>query len=61
MNLPTENKIMALEDRLVAAKREGEGTGGTGNLGLRDVNYSLWNGVAMGSCCTALGTVSGHL
>ena len=31
MNLSTEKKIMDLENRLVVAKREGEGVGGTGN------------------------------
>ena len=44
MKLSTENKIMDMENRLVAAKAEGEGVGGTGNLGLIDANYSLWNG-----------------
>ena len=44
MNLSTEKKIMDLENRLVVAKREGEGEGWTGNLGLIDANYCLWNG-----------------
>ena len=44
MNLSTEKKIMDTEKRLVVAKREGEGVGGTGNLGLIDANYCLWNG-----------------
>jgi len=39
-----EKKIMDMENRLVVAKREGDGVGGTGNLGLIDENYSLWNG-----------------
>ena len=43
MNLSSEKKLMDMENRLVAAKREGEGVGGTGNLGLIDANYSLWN------------------
>ena len=30
--------------RLVVAKGEGEGVGWTGNLGLIDVNYCIWNG-----------------
>ena len=38
------SKDNALEKRLVVAKREGEGLGGTGNLGLIDANYYLWNG-----------------
>ena len=44
MNLSTEKKLMDLENRHVVAKREGEGVGGTGNLGLIDANYCLWNG-----------------
>ena len=44
MNLSTEKKIMDMENRLVVAKREGEGVEGTGNLGLIDANYSLYNG-----------------
>ena len=34
MNLSTEQKLMDLENRLVVAKREGEGVGWAGNLGL---------------------------
>ena len=30
MNLSTEKKLMDLENRLVVAKREGDGVGGTG-------------------------------
>ena len=33
MNLSTEKKIMDMENRLVVAKGEGEGMGGTGSLG----------------------------
>ena len=44
MNLSTEKELMDLENRLVAAKVEGEGVGWNGNLGLIDVNYCLWNG-----------------
>ena len=58
MNLSTEKKIMDLENRLVVAKGEGKGVGW---LGLMDVNYCLWNGLAMRSCCVALGTMSSHL
>ena len=43
-NLSTEKKIMGLENRLVVARAEGEGVGWTGNLGLIDANYCLWNG-----------------
>ena len=44
MTLSTEKKLMDLEKRLVVAKGEGEGVGWTGNLGLIDANYCLWNG-----------------
>ena len=44
MNLSTEKKILDMENRLVVAKKERMGVGGTGNLGLIDANYSLWNG-----------------
>ena len=44
MNLSTEKKIMDLENRLVVAKGERKGVGWTGNLGLIDANYCLWNG-----------------
>ena len=44
MNLSTEKKIIDLENRLVVVKGEGQGVGWTGNLGLIDANYCLWNG-----------------
>ena len=44
MNLSTEKKIMDLENRLVVAKREGEGVWWMGSLGLIDANYGLWTG-----------------
>ena len=44
MNLSTEKKIIDLENRPVVAKGEEEGVGRTGNLGLIDANYCLWNG-----------------
>ena len=48
MNLSTEKKLMDLENRLVVAKGKGEGKGKgktwSGNLGLMDANYCLWNG-----------------
>ena len=59
VNLSTEKKIMDLENRLVVAK--GEGVGWMRGLGLTDADYCLWNGLAMRSCCVALGTMSGHL
>ena len=44
MKLSTEKKCMDLENRLMVAKGEGERVGWTGNLGLIDANYSMWNG-----------------
>ena len=44
MNFSTEKKIMDLENRLVVAKRQGEGVGWIGNFRLIDANYCLWNG-----------------
>ena len=61
MNLCTEKKLINLENRLVVAKEEGEGVGWIGSLGLVDADYCLWNGLAMRSCCVALGTLSSHL
>ena len=61
MNLSTEKKIMDLEKRLVVAKGDGEGVGRIGSLELTYANYCLWNGLAMSSCCVALGTMPGHL
>ena len=59
MNLSTEKKIMDIENRLVVAK--GEEAAWIGNLGLIDANYCLCNGLAMTSCCIALGTISSPL
>ena len=44
MNLSTEKKLMGMENTLGVAKQEGEGMGWTGNLGLKDASYCLWNG-----------------
>ena len=43
MNLSTEKKLVDMENRLVIAKGEGEGVESTGNLGLIDTHYCLWN------------------
>ena len=61
MNLSTEKKIIDMENRLVVAKRAQERVGRSGNSELIDANDCLWNGLAMRSCCVALGTLSGHL
>ena len=44
MNLSTEKKLMDLENRPVAAKREGEGMGWTGSPEFIDTNYCIWSG-----------------
>ena len=41
MNLSTGKKTMDIENRVVVAKGEGDGVGGTGNLGLVDANYAF--------------------
>ena len=59
MYLQNRNRLKDMENRLVVAK--GEGVGWIGNFGLIDANYCLWNGLAMRSCCAALGTMFRHL
>ena len=54
-------KLLDLENKLVVAKREGEGVGWTGCLGLIDANYCIWSGQAMRSCYIAQRIVSSHL
>ena len=44
MNLSTEKKLMDLENSLGVAKKEVEGVGWTGSLGLIDANYCIWSG-----------------
>ena len=46
MNLPREQKLVDVENRLVVAEGEGEGEGveWTGSLGLVDANYCIWSG-----------------
>lgn len=50
-----------MENRLIAARGEGEGVGGIGSLGLMDANYCSWNGFTMRSSCVALRTMSRSL
>ena len=54
-------KLMDLENRLMVAKGEGKGVGWTGNPGLANANYCIWNRSAMRACCIALGTISNPL
>ena len=49
------------ENRVLVAEGEEEGAGWLGILGLIDTHYCLWNGLAMRSCCVALGIMSSHL
>ena len=51
---------MDLENRRVVAKGEGKGVGWTGDVGLIDADYCLWNGEATRSCRVALGTMMEH-
>ena len=45
VNLSTEKKqTHGHGNRFVAIKREREGVGGTGSLGLVVANYCIWNG-----------------
>ena len=61
MNISTEKKIIDIENRLMVAKGEGEVVEWTGNLGLIDADYCLWNEWAMRSCCVALRTMPSYL
>ena len=61
MKLSKEKKVMDLENRLVAAWGKRKGVGGIGSLWLIDANYCFWKGLAMRSCCVALGTMCSHL
>ena len=60
-NLSTEKKFMDLENRFVVAKGEREGVGWIGSLVLIDADSCLQNGLAVRSCCVALGIMSSHL
>ena len=44
MNVSTGKQLKDLENRLVVAKGEEVGVGGTGSLGLIDTNYCIWSG-----------------
>jgi len=61
MNISTEEKIIDLENGLVAAQGERDGVGGIGSLGLTGANYCSWNGCTMRSCCVALRILSRYL
>lgn len=61
MRLYTEKKIIDLEKRLVVAKWEGERAGWMRCFGLIDADYCLWNGLAVGFCFVALGSMPSHL
>ena len=62
MNLPTGEKQNHRHGEQTCSCQRGKGGSGMdGELGLVDANYGLWNGLAMRSCCVALGTISSHL
>ena len=42
--LQKRNKLMDMKNKLVVAKREGEGVRWTGSLGLADAGYCIWGG-----------------
>ena len=44
MNVPTEKKLMVLENRFMVATGEEKGVGWTGSLGLIVINYCIWSG-----------------
>ena len=52
-----QRQITVKENRLGVARVRGEGVEWIGSLGLVDANCYIWNGWAMGSYCTAHGTV----
>ena len=56
-----EPQVSAPSASLLVVKGEVEGVGGTGSLELVDANFCFWNGLAMRSCCVALGAPSSHL
>ena len=62
MNLPTEKKqTHAHREETHGGQGLGEELGGTGGLGLIDVNCGIWSKQEMKSCSRAQGTISSHL
>ena len=61
MNLSKEKKIMDLENRLMVAKREGEGSGMDWEFGINRCKLLPLEWITMRSCCIALGTISNQL
>ena len=47
INFSKEKKLMDLENGFVVARGGGGGVGWLGSLGLINMNYYLWNGLAM--------------
>ena len=56
-----KKKMHRLGEETCSCQGGWEGVGWTGNLGLIDANYCLWNELAMRSCCIVQGTISSHL
>ena len=62
MNLSIEKKqTHRLGEQTCGCQGGGGGSGMDWEVGLMDAKYCLWNGLAMRSCCVALGTISSHL
>ena len=57
MTLPQKRKSWSWRIDLWLPGGEGDGVRSFGSLGLIDADYCLWNGLAMRSCCAALGTM----
>ena len=54
-------ETMAMKKTSGPVVAKGEGVGWIGSFGLVDGKYCLQNGLAMRSCCVALGITSSHL
>ena len=61
MNLSTEKKIIDLENRLVVAWREGEGSGMYWELGVNGCKLLLLEWISNEICCVAQRTMSRYL
>ena len=62
MNLSKEQKQTHKHgEQTCGCQGVGKGMGWTGNLGLVDANYYIWNGQAMRSYCISPGTTSSLL
>ena len=58
-SFPQCNFCISVPEKTHANRTSGEGVGWIGNLGGMDTKDWLWHGLAMRSCCVALGTCDG--